>query len=91
MKLTTTFLMLLLGTLTMHQAGADSLRCGSKLVDVGDSVDDLLDKCGEPSAREGNRLDKIWVYDQGPQHLKMIVRVSEGVVQEIHTEFGEKP
>lgn len=83
--------MLLLGTLTMHQAGADSLRCGSKLVDVGDSVEDLLDKCGEPTAREGNRLDNIWVYDQGPQHLKMIVRISEGVVQSINSEFSEKP
>ena len=87
MKRATTFLMLLLGTLAMHQACADSLRCGTKLVDVGDSVYELLDRCGEPSAREGNR----WIYDRGPEKLKMIVRVGEGVVQSIHTESSEKP
>ena len=87
MKLATTFLMLLLGTLAMHQACADSLRCGTKLVDVGASVYELLDRCGEPSAREGNR----WIYDRGPGELKMIVRVGEGVVQSIHTESSEKP
>ena len=87
MKLAITFLMLLLGTLAMHQACADSLRCGTKLVDVGDSVDELLDTCGEPSAREGNR----WTYDRGPGKLIMIVRVSEEVVQSIHTESSEKP
>lgn len=86
MKLATTFLMLLLGTLAMHQACADSLRCGTHLVDVGDSEDELLDRCGEPSTREGNR----WVYER-PGELKMIIRVGERVVQSIHTESSEKP
>jgi hypothetical protein len=87
MKRAITFLVFLLGTLAIHQACADSLRCGTKLVDVGDSVYELLEKCGEPSAREGNR----WIYDRGPEKLKMIVRVGEGVVRSIHTESSEKP
>ena len=87
MKLATTYLILMLGTLSMQQACADSLRCGTDLVDVGDSEYDLLDKCGEPSAREGNK----WVYDRGPDTLTMIVRVGEGVIQSIYTESSEKP
>jgi hypothetical protein len=87
MKLATTFLIFLLGTLTMHQASSDSLKCGNKLVDVGDSEYELLDRCGEPSAREGN----MWFYDRGPDEQTMIVRVSEGVVRSIQTELGEKP
>jgi hypothetical protein len=87
MKLATTFLMLLLGTLAMHQAFADTFRCGTKLVDVGDSEYDLLDRCGEPSARDGNR----WIYDRGPEQLTIIVKVGEGVVRSINTESSEKP
>lgn len=30
----------------------DSMRCGSKLVQVGDSKVDILAKCGEPALRE---------------------------------------
>ena len=87
MKLTTTFLMLMLGTLTIYQAGADSLRCGDKLVNVGDSEYELLDRCGEPSAREDNG----WVYERGSGELTMIVKVSEGVVRSIQTELSENP
>ncbi len=30
----------------------DSMRCGSKLVQVGDTKVDILSKCGEPALRE---------------------------------------
>jgi hypothetical protein len=30
----------------------DSMRCGSKLVQIGDNKIDILAKCGEPSLRE---------------------------------------
>ena len=87
MKLATTFLMLLLGTLAIHQARADSFRCDTRLVDVGASVYELLDWCGEPSARDGN----MWIYDRGPDKLKIIVKVGEGKVRLIQTEPGENP
>jgi len=87
MKLATTFLMLLLGTLAMHKACADPFRCDTKLVDVGASVSELLDWCGEPSVRDGN----MWIYDRGPDKLEIIVRVGEGVVLSIQTQSSEKP
>jgi hypothetical protein len=87
MKLVTTFLMLLLGTLAMNQARADNFRCDTRLVDVGASEYDLLEWCGEPSARDGS----MWIYDRGPEKLKIIVKVGEGKVQSIQTETGEKP
>ncbi len=41
-------------------AGADgSLRCGSRLVSVGDARIDLLARCGEPTLRE-RRVDERW-------------------------------
>jgi hypothetical protein len=87
MKLVRTLLMLSLGMLAMSQARSDSLRCETELVDVGDEVYDLLKKCGEPSAKEGDK----WIYDQGPGELRMIVRVADGVVQSIQPESSEKP
>lgn len=87
MKLATTLLMLLLATLAMHQVRADTFRCDTRLVDVGDSEYDLLDWCGEPGARDGS----MWIYDRGPEKLKIIVKVGEGKVQSIQTESGEKP
>ncbi len=36
-----------------------SLRCGSRLVSVGDARIDLLGRCGEPALRE-RRVDEAW-------------------------------
>lgn len=42
------------------EARADgSLRCGGRLVSVGDARIDLLGRCGEPTLREG-RVDERW-------------------------------
>jgi hypothetical protein len=53
------FLSLGLSTLLFALAGlaqgadaVDSMRCGSKLVMVGDTKLDITSKCGEPAARE---------------------------------------
>ena len=52
--------MLLVGTSPIY---ADSMRCGTKLVDTGDTKADVLRRCGEPmlkevlrSANTGNRF-----------------------------------
>ena len=37
------------------------MRCGSNLVSVGDSELDVLNNCGEPASKDGDR----WAYDQG--------------------------
>jgi len=35
----------------MQPALAESLRCGSSLIETGDTVFRVVDKCGEPSAK----------------------------------------
>ena len=39
--------------LSPHQAwAADTLRCGSQLISVGDRSSEVLQKCGEPASRD---------------------------------------
>ena len=48
-----------------------SVRCGSRLVMVGDNKLDVLSKCGEPDMREritglyGSQTEEEWTYDFG--------------------------
>lgn len=56
-------------------AARDTLRCGSKIVKIGMTMDEVLKFCGEPQTREvetipvrsGNRVtgtteNQVWVY-----------------------------
>lgn len=40
-------------------AAADSMRCGSRLVSEGDSIDKVLALCGEPTSRQ-----RTWIIRQ---------------------------
>ena len=75
LPLTAALLTALLATTTSH---ADDLRCASELVQPGDSVESLLEKCGEPDSKVEENL---WVYrkDGGTYQLS----VSQGTVSEI--------
>ena len=48
-----------------------SVRCGSRLVMVGDNKLDVLSKCGEPNMREkitgqyGSQTEEEWTYNFG--------------------------
>lgn len=35
-----------------HASAADTLRCGSQLISVGDRSSEVLQKCGQPAARD---------------------------------------
>ncbi|CDF97447.1 MULTISPECIES: DUF2845 domain-containing protein [unclassified Pseudomonas] len=37
---------------TAHASAADTLRCGSQLISVGDRSSEVLQKCGQPVARD---------------------------------------
>ncbi|MCG6886791.1 MAG: DUF2845 domain-containing protein [Proteobacteria bacterium] len=69
------------GLLVMQSVQADSLQCGTNLVSVGDEEYTLLEKCGEPSMKEGGN----WIYNQGQDNLVMVVEISDGKVQSIRT------
>ena len=72
-KILVLFSFLLIGT----SASAETLRCGSKIVDVGMSMDEVRKYCGQPSStaveehdvRAGNRVVgktqlNIWRYNR---------------------------
>lgn len=49
----TRFLLSLALAVTASQAqAADTLRCGSQLISVGDRSGEVLQKCGEPASRD---------------------------------------
>lgn len=49
----TRFLLSLALTVAASQAqAADTLRCGSQLISVGDRSGEVLQKCGEPASRD---------------------------------------
>jgi hypothetical protein len=45
--------------LAIGGARAETIRCGSHLVDESASVDELLQKCGEP-ARKERKVEDVW-------------------------------
>lgn len=46
------WLALVLATCASQAFAADTLRCGSQLISVGDRAGEVLHKCGEPISRD---------------------------------------
>lgn len=77
--------------------GADSYRCGRKLIHSGDSSAEVLRICGEPryrdrgheSVRLGGARKKLpverWYYKKSKRSLEHIVMIYRGRVIEITT------
>ena len=71
-------------------AGADSMRCGRKVVRTGDSSNLLLELCGKPrstaSARETIRISggtrevqvKQWYYRKSSRSLPQLISIYQG-------------
>lgn len=57
---------------------ADDLSCGSDLVQPGDSIESLLQKCGDPDEKQ----DTFWVYTDANGN-RYQVNLSQGTVSEI--------
>jgi hypothetical protein len=47
---------------------ADSMRCGSRIVKDGDTIDKVLDVCGEPVKRERTWIQRAPQYELGGTH-----------------------
>lgn len=78
-----------------HQVWADTMRCGNKLIEKGDSAVTLKELCGAPAEIEQsftpqNVPMEIWTYNRGPDQFLMTVRVINGMVVGIKTlhEYG---
>ena len=52
----------------------DTMSCGDGFVQIGDTEADVLERCGEPTLREGDR----WTYDRGPDRFPEILNFGEG-------------
>ena len=89
------WLLLVVLCLLAHDLGADSYRCGRRIVRDGDSVAQLLALCGEPrfknSASSTIKVDGIykqvrvqrWHYKKGNRSLERIVLIYRGKIAAI--------
>jgi len=76
---------------------ADSFRCGRKIVVTGDTVNTLIEKCGNPKRKfgsketisDGGRQAKVavsnWVFERGRKN-DIIVSVRRGEVVKIQVQ-----
>jgi len=61
---------LLLVALTAPQdARADSLRCGSRVISEGDTIDEVLAYCGEPAERRRTWIRRQPRFEYGGQEI----------------------
>jgi len=50
-------------------AGADSLRCGSQLITEGDTIEEVLARCGEPVERTRTWIRRQPRFEYGGQEV----------------------
>ncbi|WP_044874082.1 DUF2845 domain-containing protein [Pseudomonas sp. LFM046] len=92
------FALLALALSTEAWAGADTMRCGSKLVSLGDRTFEVLQKCGEPVHRDlvgytlgsyDNRefVVEEWVYGPNNGMLRILTFEANRLVR-IETKRG---
>jgi Protein of unknown function (DUF2845) len=62
-------LVLLTGLLASHGASADTLRCGSKLILEDDSIDKVLQYCGEPVETKRTWITRQPRFEYGGQEI----------------------
>ena len=64
---------------------ANTMTCGTNFISVGDTEDAVLNTCGEPSFREGNR----WTYSNVQGSFIYELTFGGGNVLSIHTRAGD--
>lgn len=90
---------LLLALSLSHAANADSLRCGTNLVEVGANKAELIEKCGPPYATDSYCRNEyvqgnfgyqavchkidLWTYNLGIGKFLMNVEIEEGKISNI--------
>ena len=90
-----TFLILVLGMLMGYPiiVFSDSCRCGNKLVSVGDTKSEVLNKCGPPTwteQRKEYRLERVYgeSYYKGEELREPILSKVEVNIEEWFYNFG---
>jgi hypothetical protein len=77
-------------------SAVSGLRCGTKLVNVGDTKLEVLAKCGEPDLKEIIKKNGVivekWHYDCGTREFIRIFTFALGELQVIETgDYGNAP
>jgi hypothetical protein len=60
---------LLAGVTVVAGATADALRCGSRLITEGDTIDEVLASCGEPAERKRTWITRQPRFEYGGQEI----------------------
>ncbi len=76
-----------------RHAWADTMRCGNRLIEVGDSMAAVQALCGAPATvQQGVKASgtaevpvETWTYNRGPNQLLVNIRFVNGQVVEIKT------
>ena len=61
-----------------------SLECSNGIVNVGDSKSDVLEKCGEPTRKEGFQ-GYLWVFDFGSSDFLYYLTFYQDRLERIQT------
>jgi len=78
------------------RGSAQTIRCGTVIVSVGDPTIELLQKCGEPDLKEliktnGFIIEK-WTYNCGSKRFMKILTLKGGSVKRIEVaDYGTGP
>lgn len=75
-RLKTSYALLAVGMLAAVYSNAVAMRCGTELVDEGDTQHEVALKCGEPTYVEQNR----WIYNVGPDEFIKVLHFRGGQV-----------
>jgi hypothetical protein len=67
----------ILATLASAGAAADSMRCGKWIVSEAATVDELLQKCGQPQTRDISKEDSYATNPSGARYKTGVVVVTE--------------
>ncbi len=71
-------------SLAIDREDVSSLGYSDGIVNVGDSKSDVLEKCGEPTRKEGFQK-YVWVYDFGSSNLVYYLTFSRDRLERIQT------
>jgi hypothetical protein len=69
---------------TVDREDAGSLECTNGIVNVGDSKSDVLEKCGEPTRKEGFQ-GYLWVFDFGSSDFLYYLTFYQDRLERIQT------
>lgn len=81
-----------------HYAWGDTMRCGNRLIQRGDSIVTVKALCGDPASVENGVAEigtnevpaETWTYNRGPDQFMVSIRFVNGKVVAITTlhEYG---